>query len=160
MMMAKTVKFFFIILLLLPLSCGFKVINKSEAKKFSITNVVSTGDKRIGYKIKNYLLAYSEKDSQNEIIVNFNINKNKSIKEKNIKNEITKYQISLQVNLKFYKLDNTENQKEINLKIDGNYTVDQIYSRTKSNEKKLIENLTDNISGKLLDEIGIRLNDI
>ena len=96
----------------------------------------------------------------NEIIVNFNINKNKSIKEKNIKNEITKYQISLQVNLKFYKLDNTENQKEINLKIDGNYTVDQIYSRTKSNEKKLIENLTDNISGKLLDEIGIRLNDI
>ena len=136
------------------------MINKSEAKKFSITNVVSTGDKRIGYKIKNYLLAYSEKDSQNEIIVNFNINKNKSIKEKNIKNEITKYQISLQVNLKFYKLDNTENQKEINLKIDGNYTVDQIYSRTKSNEKKLIENLTDNISGKLLDEIGIRLNDI
>ena len=106
------------------------------------------------------MLAYSEKDSQNEIIVNFNINKNKSIKEKNIKNEITKYQISLQVNLKFYKLDNTENQKEINLKIDGNYTVDQIYSRTKSNEKKLIENLTDNISGKLLDEIGIRLNDI
>ena len=105
-------------------------------------------------------MAYSEKDSQNEIIVNFNINKNKSIKEKNIKNEITKYQISLQVNLKFYKLDNTENQKEINLKIDGNYTVDQIYSRTKSNEKKLIENLTDNISGKLLDEIGIRLNDI
>ena len=160
MIIKKTQKFFLIILMLLPISCGFKVLNKSEANNYSIKSVIAKGDKRIGYKIKNYLLTYSNVSDQNQIMIYLDVSKDKIIKEKNIKNEITKYQINIKVNLNFYELGNTNDKKEINLSIEGDYSVDQIHSRTTANEKKLIENLIENISGKLLNEIGIKLNDI
>ena len=156
MIIKKTLKFFLVILMLLPISCGFKVLNKSEANNYSIKNVIAKGDKRIGYKIKNYLLTYSNVNDQNQIMVYLDVSKDKIIKEKNIKNEITKYQINIKVNLNFYELGNTNDKKEINLSIEGDYSVDQIHSRTTANEKKLIENLIENISGKLLNEIGIK----
>ena len=87
------------IILLLPLNCGFKVVNKSENKNYLIKEIITSGDKRISYKIKNNLLIYSKETSQNELIVYVDVKKNKIIKEKNIKNEITKYQININITI-------------------------------------------------------------
>ena len=58
------IKFFFILLLgLLTANCGYKVINQSELINFFITDLESSGDSRVNYKIKNKLLVYgNEKD--------------------------------------------------------------------------------------------------
>ena len=141
-------------------SCGFKVVNQSELTNFNISSISVSGDNRISFKIKNKLLQYSKNNGKKLLNLDIDVKKNKEIKEKNIKNEITKYQINIKVNLNFYELGNTNDKKEINLSIEGDYSVDQIHSRTTANEKKLIENLIENISGKLLNEIGIKLNDI
>ena len=72
---------------------------------------MSSGDKRINYKIKNNLFIYSKQKRQNEIILYLDTKKNKSIKEKNIKNEITKYQINLQVSVAFDLINSKKKNK-------------------------------------------------
>ena len=142
-------KSFLILLLFLSVNCGFKVINESEKNNFSIQEIKTSGNKRISFKIKNNLLSYSTKSDQNVLLINLVTKKNKSIKEKNIKNEITKYQISLNVNVKFNLINNNKDYK-INISSEGDYLVNDSYSTTLNNEKKLIDNLTENISEKII----------
>ena len=155
----KITNLFLITLTLFTLSCGFKVLDNTKANNFSIVNLITTGDKRINYKIKNQLALYSKTDSQNQLIIYLDSKKLKSIKEKNIKNEITKYQINLTVNIRFYAENEAENINNINLNIGGNYSVDLIHSKTISNEKKLVESLIEKISDKIVNEIALRIND-
>ena len=92
MLKKKLIKLSFISLIILLNGCGFKVLDKSDANNFSIKEIITSGDKRINYKITNNLFIYSKKKRQNEIILYLDTKKNNIIKEKNIKNEITKYQ--------------------------------------------------------------------
>ena len=140
-------------------NCGFKVINESEVNQFSIGEIKTSGDRRINFKIKNNLLNYSKKDNPNILIINLSSKKNKNIKEKNIKNEITKYEVSLNVDVKF-SLINSNMSYKINLSNSGNYLVADSYSTTLNNEKKLVDDLIENISEKIQKKISLQLNDI
>ena len=152
-------KSFLFLFLFATVNCGFKVINESEKNQFSIQEIKTSGDKRINFKIKNNLLNYSKKNSQNILLIDLSTKKTKNIKEKNIKNEITKYEISLNVNIKF-NLINSDTNYKINLSNKGSYLVVDSYSTTLNNEKKLIDNLIENISEKILKKISLKLNDI
>ena len=152
-------KSFLFLFLFATVNCGFKVINESEKNNFSIQEIKTSGDKRINFKIKNNLLNSAKKNHQNILLINLNTKKSKNIKEKNIKNEITKYEISLNVNIKF-NLINSDTNYKINLSNKGDYLVAESYSTTLNNEKKLIDNLIENISEKILKKISLKLNDI
>ena len=152
-------KSFLFLFLFITVNCGFKVINESEKNQFSIQEIKTSGDKRINFKIKNNLLNYSKKNNQNILLINLSTKKTKNIKEKNIKNEITKYEISLDANVKFNLINSDKNYK-INLSNKGNYLVADSYSTTLNNEKKLIDDLKKNISEKILKKISLKLNDI
>ena len=152
-------KSFLFLFLFATANCGFKVINESENNSFSIQDIKTSGDKRINFKIKNNLLNYTKKDSQNILIINLNTKKTKNIKEKNIKNEITKYEISLDVNVRF-NLTNSDTSHKINLSQKGIYLVVDSYSTTLNNEKKVVDDLAENISEKILKKISLKLNDI
>jgi outer membrane lipopolysaccharide assembly protein LptE/RlpB len=152
-------KSFLFLFLFTTVNCGFKVINESEKNNFSIQEIKTSGNKRINFKIKNNLLNYSKKNNQNILLIDLSTKKTKNIKEKNIKNEITKYEISLNVNIKF-NLINSDTNYKINLSNKGDYLVAESYSTTLNNEKKLIDNLIENISEKILKKISLKLNDI
>ncbi len=152
-------KSFLLLILLLTVNCGFKVINETENNNFVIQDIRTFGDKRINFKIKNNLLTYSKTDGKNILFLDLNTKKNKSIKEKNIKNEITKYQISLDVKVTF-NLINSDLDYVINLSSVGDYLVASNYSTTLNNEKKLINNLVENISEKIIKKISLKLDDI
>ena len=157
--MKKIINICLFISLLFTLNCGFKVINKSQLNNFTIKEIELTGDRRINFKIKNNLVINSTKNSENVLFMNINTNKIKKIKEKNIKNEITKYEILLNTNIKYHS-DKSDKFDPIILSVSGNYLVADNYSDTLNNEKKLIENLIENISTKAIEEIGQRLDDI
>ena len=140
--------------MLITLSCGFKVLNKSQVNDFKIKEVKASGDKRINFKIKNNLLINDSENSNNIIIINLNTKKIKNVKEKNIKNEITKYQIILDSNIQLNLLG-TEKKSQIKLSSSGDYLVAKNYSTTINNEKQLIDNLVENLSEKILDEINL-----
>ena len=149
----------YILIILITLSnCGFKVIKQSADANLNISKIVSEGDRRIGYQIKNKLAFYSQENSSNLSELNLEIIKEKKIKEKNIKNEITKYELQIKINIKHYKpLSGTVNT--FSLIESQSYTVDKQHSQTLNNEKKVINLLTD----KLFDQIILKLletNDI
>ena len=152
----KSILFLF---LFVTVNCGYKVINETENNNFSIQKITTSGDKRVNFKIKNNLLNYTEKNNQNNLLIDLITKKSKSIKEKNIKNEITKYEISLNTIVKF-KLNSSDIDYEINITNKGDYLVSDSYSTTLDNEKKLIDDLIMNISEKILKKISLKLDDI
>ena len=152
-------KLFLFLFLFTTVNCGFKVINESEKNNFSIQEIKTSGDKRINFKIKNNLLNSSKKNNQNTLFINLSTKKTKNIKEKSIKNEVTKYEISLDVNVRF-NLTNSNTSHKINLSQKGVYLVVDSYSTTLNNEKKVVDDLAENISEKILKKISLKLNDI
>jgi outer membrane lipopolysaccharide assembly protein LptE/RlpB len=148
---------FLISLLLITSSCGFKVVNKAQQQNFHIIEVTTTGDKKINYKIKNNLIFNSKADKKKQIKVSLYSKKIKSIKEKNIKNEIKKYQIIINIDVEIVELNNLKTYK-FNVSAVGEFDVFKQHSQTLNNEKKLVELLTDNISEKILRSIGNKLN--
>ena len=143
--------------LILLTGCGFKIIDKRELLNFNIKEINTNGDKRINFELKNKLSDYNDTNSSKVIKMELDTKKTKSIKEKNISNEITKYQIKVIVNVKLIKTDNTNNL-EFTIEREGDYVVADKFSQTLNNEKKLIRNITEKISESIIGEIINKLN--
>ena len=143
--------------LILLTGCGFKIIDKRELLNFNIKEISTNGDKRINFELKNKLSDYNDTNSSKVIKIELDTKKTKSIKEKNISNEITKYQIKVIVNVKLIKIDNTNNL-EFTIEREGDYVVADKFSQTLNNEKKLIRNITEKISESIIGEIINKLN--
>ena len=142
----------------LTTGCGFKIVNQTKLINYSITKIETTGDKRINYNLKNSILTSFKNDKEKKIVLNIETKKNKSIKEKNIKNEITKYHINIISKIKI-KNENL-NIKSFQVTKSGDYNVSTQYSETLNNEKKLIRLLSNNLAEDIVEEILFRLNDI
>ena len=143
--------------LILLTGCGFKIIDKRELLNFNIKEISTNGDRRINFELKNKLSDYNDTNSSKVIKIELDTKKTKSIKEKNISNEITKYQIKVIVNVKLIKTDNTNNL-EFTIEREGDYVVADKFSQTLNNEKKLIRNITEKISESIIGEIINKLN--
>ena len=145
--------------LILLTGCGFKIIDKRELLNFNIKEISTYGDKRINFELKNKLSDYNNTNSSKVIKIELDTKKTKSIKEKNISNEITKYQIKVIVNVKLIKIDNTNNL-EFTIEREGDYVVADKFSQTLNNEKKITRNITEKISESIIGEIINKLNAI
>ena len=139
--------------------CGFKVVNVSELNNFSIINISSSGDKRINYIIKNNILYGTKKNEENQITINLNTKKNKNIKERNIRNEITKYDITINASIVFKKINKEKDYNFIITK-SGSLSAEKQNSNTRNNEKNLISILAKDVANEILAEIRLKLNDI
>ena len=80
---------------LLLSNCGFKIVSQSNLNNFDIAEIITSGDKKINFRIKNKLVFNSKRNNSTLISLSLNTKKIKSIKEKNIKNEITKYKLEI-----------------------------------------------------------------
>ena len=144
------------ILLVLLSSCGFKPI--SSLDNYEITKVDTLGEKRINYILKNKLITNSDNNNQ-RIELEINTKKNKSIKEKNIKNEIVKYNITVSSDVTYKIID--ENEIDVfNITISGDFDVAENYSQTINNEKNLITQISNEISEEISRKLLIKINDL
>lgn len=153
--------YFLLIIFIVATSCGFKVIDQSKLINFSINEITASGDKRVNYKIKNKILFKSKtKENYNKIVnLDLTTKKTKDIKEKNIKNEITKYQIVIEAKVKVEGL-NVKAPIEFTISKNGDFKVGIQHSQTLNNEKTLVELLSENLAEEILSEIIFKLNDI
>ena len=147
-----------IICLFIFSGCGFKVVNLSELNNFYINEIETEGDKRVNYEIRNNLISMTKDPEKKLINLKLNTNKTKIIKEKNIKNEITKYEINLAVNITTYdkKYDILHQFTETS---KGSYDVSKQHSQTLSNEKKQTKILSKKISERILSKLRNISND-
>jgi hypothetical protein len=150
--------FFSTILAILLTNCGFTVIKQNKIN-FNIVEILTEGNTRVNYYIKNKLLVSSQNKQKKQIKIKLNSVKNKTIREKNIKNEVTKYNIKLLINVR---VDVVGTNKSTNfiLTENGNYNVASMHSNTLINEKDLTKTLTNNVTEKLIEELSSKINDL
>jgi len=148
-----------IFLLTLLNNCGFKLAEKKTLKGYLISDVKTYGEGRINYKIKNLLNAKSTAGSEKKLKITLNTTKEKKIKEKNINNEIKKYQMNITTKVKF-KDDLQKLSGDFTINVSGEYMVLEKHIQTINNEKKLQKNLADEIADKIIEELSDKLNDL
>ena len=115
-----------------------------------------SGDNRISYIIRNKLLPYSKNNEEKLLNLNINVKKDKIIKEKNIKNEITKFEISLVATVEY----NLNGARKFQISEAGDYLVSSQYSQTLNNEKKLIKTLSEVLAESMIEELIQKVNDL
>ena len=152
------IKYSLVFLFIALSSCGFKVLDNLETN-FSIREINTSGDRRIGFKIKSDLIIDYSNNSTNNLILTLDTKKTKRIKEKNIKNEITKYEVSLVCNIELAFLEKSTKHK-FTVSSNGDYLAAEKYSTTIQNEKRLIEELTNDLSDKIKNKINLINNDL
>ena len=86
-------------------------------------------------------------------------NKTKIVKERNTKNEITKYQVKITTNVKYNKISDN---KFINFSLykSGDFEVASQYSQTLTNEKKLTNSLVGELIDEIFDKLIFSINDL
>ena len=143
-----------ILIFIFTAQCGYQVINQKDLKQFYIKSIELEGEKRLNHKISKNILFYSKESNNNVFNIKIKTNKTKAIIEKNIKNEIVKYQIDISSNVEFYNFEtgvlftNTFSER-------GNFTVGNKNIDTRNSEKKLIEDLTEKISKKIIKRLRL-----
>ena len=144
-----------ILIFILTAQCGYQVINQKDLKQFYIKSIELEGEKRLNHKISKNILFYSKDSNNNVFNIKIKTKKVRSIIEKNIRNEIVKYQINISSYVEFYNFGtgvlftNTFSES-------GNYMVGNKNIDTRNSEKKLIEDLTEKISKEIIKKL--RLN--
>lgn len=139
--------------------CGFKVVDLSKTNNFSIGEITSSGDKRVNYIIKNKLISNTANSGQEQFDLKINSIKSKTVKERNIQNEITKYIISISVSAEVNSI-NKNNLQKLSFTETGDYNVSKQNATNRNKEKNLVASLSQKIANKILNEINIYLNDL
>ena len=143
-----------ILIFILTAQCGYQVVNQKDLRQFYIKSIELEGEKRLNHIISKNILFYSKESNNNVFNIKIKTNKTRSIIEKNIKNEIVKYQIDISSNVEFYNFEtgvlftNTFSER-------GNFTVGNKNIDTRNSEKKLIEDLTEKISKKIIKRLRL-----
>lgn len=147
-----------IIIFSITSGCGFKKLDKRENRNFVLSEINLEGNKKINYRLKNKLTINNPKEGEYLLVINLENNKKKFVIEKNIRNEVTKYQIVVSTNVSI-KIVGKETVNKFNFTFRDDYSVADNYSTTLNNEKISTNRLVDRISKKILEEINIILND-
>lgn len=156
--MIKTVIKILIIFIIVS-GCGYKVLKYSELSKFEINKIEVTGSKEINFKIKRKLNSLSKLGSNNKIDIYLQTSKNKFIKEKNSKNEVSKYQIDIVVKMEVTSMGN-KNILNFAIKKTNDFIVDAKQSETYETEKKITDLLIEETLDEIVDKLLLELNDI
>ena len=152
----KTKIFISFIYILVLSSCGYSLSNVE--KNYRITNINTSGNAKANFKLKNKILINSQKEGNNIIELNIDTKIDKSIKEKNISNQINKYQIKI-TTLVNYKSLNKVKEEEFKIIKNGNYNVSNQYSETLNSEKRVINSLINEIADEINENLSLSLND-
>lgn len=156
-MIAK--KYSIITLIFLLTSCGFKVIDYSKLNNFKIESIETNGENSINYRLKNKIKVISDEQSNNLVKLTIFSRKINNIKEKNIKNEITKYELEIITKVSYEVLNNNI-QKSFKINVTGDYPVGQKYSTTIKNQANTIGTLTDEVAIIIKRKLSQSLNDL
>jgi|TARA_B110000211_G_C14085299_1_gene556425 hypothetical protein len=134
--------------------CGYNKLNNTKNNTIHISEITLLGEQRIGYIIKNELLLSSSPNGENNLKLKLDIDKQKFIKEKSIRDKVTRYKNTITVELLIIEVSTN---KEIKKKFtkDTNYEAYDSKSRTMSSERRSIENTAELLSDNIKDFINL-----
>ena len=145
--------FYFILFLSFLSSCGYQSLLNENSKKFGIKSFNIEGNKRLAQILKNNLV--SPKNKSNNLILNINARKNRSIAHKDSAGKITEY--NLKISFDLTAIESVDRRKVLSktFTLNGNYKASDLYTDTINREKKMINELTETIATQILTDLSL-----
>jgi hypothetical protein len=133
-------------------------LNEGNNNQFYIDKVSTSGEKRIGYLVKNIILINSSTNSENKLSIDINLKKIKNSKERNISKKTTKYEIIIIAEVKIVEENKS---KVINKSFEKSitYQVEKSHSTTLNIEKTSIDDLSEKVADDIVSYLYIYFKD-
>ena len=150
----KTLLCFYFILFLSFLSgCGYQSLLNENSKKFSIKSFNIEGNKRLGQILKNNFI--SSRNKSNNLILDINARKNRSIVHKDSTGKIIEYNFKISFDLTATESVSRKKVLSKTFALDSNYKASDLYMDTINREKKIINELTERIATQILTDLRL-----
>jgi len=150
----KTLLCFYFILFLSFLSgCGYQSLLNENSEKFGIKSFNIEGDKRLGQILKNHFI--SSKNKSNNLILDINARKNRSIAHKDSTGKIIEYNLKISFDLTATESVSRKKILSKTFTLDSNYKASDLYLDTLNREKKIINELTEIIAAQILTDLSL-----
>ena len=128
--------FHFILFLSFLSSCGYQSLLNENSNKFSIKSFNIEGNKRLAQILKNNLV--SSRNTSNNLILDINARKNKSIAHKDSSGKTIEYNLKISFDLTATESVSRREVLSKTFSLDSNYKASDLYSDTLNRERKII----------------------
>ena len=145
--------FYFILFLSFLSSCGYQSLLNENSKKFGIKSFNIEGNKRLAQILKNNLV--SSKNKSNNLILDINARKNRSIVHKDSTGKIIEYNLKISFDLTATESVSRKKILSKTFTLDSNYKASDLYLDTLNREKKIINELTEAIAVQILTDLSL-----
>ena len=145
--------FYFILFLSFLSSCGYQSLLNENSKKFGIKSFNIEGNKRLGQILKNHFV--SPRNKSNNLILDINARKNRSIAHKDSTGKITEYNLKISFDLTATESVSRKKILSKTFALDSNYKASDLYLDTLNREKKIINELTERIATQILTDLAL-----
>jgi hypothetical protein len=145
--------FHFILFLSFLSSCGYQSLLNENSKKFGIKSFNIEGNKRLAQILKNNLV--SLKNKSNNLILNINARKNRSIVHKDSSGKIVKYNLKISFDLTATESVSRKQVLSKTFTLDNNYKASNLYMDTINREKKIINELVESIATQISTDLSL-----
>ena len=145
--------FYFILFLSFLSSCGYQSLLNENSKKFGIKSFNIEGNKRLAQILKNNLV--SSKNKSNNLILDINARKNRSIVHKDSTGKIIEYNLKISFDLIATESVSRREVLSKTFALDRNYKASDLYIDTINREKKIINELTERIAAQILTDLTL-----
>ena len=145
--------FYFILFLSFLSSCGYQSLLNENSKKFGIKNFNIEGNKRLGQILKNHLV--SSKNKSNNLILDINARKERSIAHKDSTGKIIEYNLKISFDLTATESVSRRKMLSKTFALDGNYRASNLYLDTLNREKKIVNELIEKIATQILIDLTL-----
>ena len=145
--------FYFILFLSFLSSCGYQSLLNENSKKFGIKSFNIEGNKRLAQILKNNLI--SSRNKSNNLILDINAKKNRSITHKDSTGKIIEYNLKISFDLTATESASRKKILSKTFTLDRNYKVSDLYMDTINQENKIIDQLTKSIANQILTDLNL-----
>ena len=145
--------FYFILFLSFLSSCGYQSLLNENSKKFGIKSFNIEGNKRLAQMLKNNFI--SPRNKSNNLILDINARKNRSITHKDSTGKIIEYNLKISFDLTATESVSRKKVLSKTFTLDGNYKASDLYIDTINHEKKIINQLTERIATQILTDLSL-----
>jgi len=144
---------FFLLLLSFLSSCGYQSLLNENSKKFGIKSFNIEGNKRLAQILKNNLV--SSRSESNNLILNINARKDRSIAHKDSTGKIIKYNLKISFDLTATESISRKQVLSKTFALEGNYKASDLYMDTLNREKKVVDELIESIATQILTDLSL-----
>ena len=145
--------FYFILFLSFLSSCGYQSLLNENSKKFGIKSFNIEGNKRLAQILKNNLV--SSRNKSNNLILDINARKNRSITHKDSTGKIIEYNLKIIFDLTATESISRKKVLSKTFALDGNYKASNLYTDTLNREKKMVNELIESIAAQILTDLSL-----